>query len=416
VRGGRWLAAALVLIGGASIAGCGATASADNQVAGRRLTIYVSLPFDGPSAIGSRAVLGGMALAADDARHRVGRYRIVVRVLNDATVPSRGWDPGQTSANARLAIANSTTIGYIGDLNSGATAVSIPLLNRAGIPQISPSSTAVGLTAGGPEASPGEPQKYYPTQRRTFARVVPNDAVQAAVQAQVQLQAGCRKVVVLDDGEVDGSDAATSFDVAAKAAGLNVIDIDQFNPRATDYTSLAASVHQDGADCVLISGLTQNHAALVTEQVARAAPTAQLFAWSGLAESTYTDAADGGIPAWVDPRVVVTVAALAPADYTPLGRRFLADYARRYGPPQPYAIFGYEAMSLMLDAISRATRHGRTEAVKSNVLHAIFATRDRPSALGTYSIDADGDTSLDQYGVYHIRQGRLVFWKAMSGH
>jgi branched-chain amino acid transport system substrate-binding protein len=410
----RALTAALVLIGGASIAACGATASADNHVAGRRLTIYVSLPFDGPSAIGARAVLGGAALALDDASHRVGRYRIVMRVVNDATVASRGWDPGQTSANARSAIANSTTIGYVGDLNSGASAVSIPLLNRAGIPQISPSSTAVGLTEGGAEASPGEPQKYYPTLKRTFARVVPNDAVQAAVQAQLQLQAGCRKVDVLDDGEVDGSDAATSFGVAAKAAGLDVIDTDQFNPRATNYTSLAASVAQDGADCVLISGLTQNHAALVTEQVAQAVPGAQLFAWSGLAESTYTDAADGGIPAWLDPRVVVTVAALAAADYPPLGRRFLAAYARHYGPPQPYAIFGYEAMSLMLDAISRATDHGRTEAVKSKVLQAIFATRDRHSALGTYSIGANGDTTLDQYGVYHISRGRLVFWKAMS--
>jgi len=403
-----------MLIGGASVAGCGATASADNHVTGRRLTIYVSLPFDGPSAIGARAVLGGVVLALDDARHRVGRYRVVLRVLNDATVASRGWDPGQSSANARLAIANPTTIGYIGDLNSGASAVSIPLLNRAGIPQISPASTAVGLTEGGAEASPGAPQKYYPALKRTFARVVPNDAVEAAVQVQLQLQAGCRKVDVLDDGEVDGSDAAASFDVAAKAAGLNVVDTDQFDPRAGSYTSLAASVVQDGADCVLISALTQNHAALLTEQVARAVPAAQLFGWSGLAESTYTDAADGGIPAWLDPRVVVTVATLAPADYPPLGRRFLADFSRHYGPPQPYAIFGYEAMGLMLDAISRATRHGRTEAVQSKVLGAIFATRDRHSALGTYSIDANGDTTLDQYGVYHVSQGRLVFWKAMS--
>jgi branched-chain amino acid transport system substrate-binding protein len=68
----------------------------------------------------------------------------------------------------------------------------------------------------------------------------------------------------------------------------------------------------------------------------------------------------------------------------------------------------------MLDAISRATRHGRAEAVQSKVLHAIFATRDRHSALGTYSIDANGDTTLDQYGVYHISRGRLLFWKAMS--
>ena len=123
-----------------------------------------------------------MALAA--VHGHIGRYRIVLRSLNDATVASDGWDPGQTNANADLAAKDQRTIGYLGDLNSGASAVSLPVLNRARIPQISPLSTAVGLTEGGPEAQPGEPQKYYPTMIRTFARVIPNDKVQAAVQVQ----------------------------------------------------------------------------------------------------------------------------------------------------------------------------------------------------------------------------------------
>ncbi|MGG7383182.1 hypothetical protein ACQ7B2_32145, partial [Escherichia coli] len=75
------------------------------------------------------------------------------------------------------------------------------------------------LTAGGTEASPGEPEKYYPTGRRTFARVIPNDAIQAAVQVKLAHALNCRKTVVLDDGEVDGHDEAESFQVAAKAAG-----------------------------------------------------------------------------------------------------------------------------------------------------------------------------------------------------
>jgi branched-chain amino acid transport system substrate-binding protein len=399
---------------GIALAGCGRSASADNHVPGRRLTIYISLPFDGPSAIASRAVLGGAEMAMGQAHARVGRYRIVLRAVNDATVASRGWDPGQTSANARLAIADASTIGYIGDLNSGASAVSIPLLNRAEIPQISPTSTAVGLTAGGDETTPGEPQKYYPTLKRTFARVIPNDSIQAAVQAQLQVQAGCRRVVVLDDGDVDGLDAATAFGVAAQAAHLSLVDTYQFDPRFTSYASLAATVAHDGADCIVICALTQNHAALVTEQVAKALPDARLFAWSGLAEATYTDAAYGGISASLDSRTVVTAAALAADDYPEVGRRFLSAYSRRYGPPQPDAIYGYEATSLMLDAISRATGDGRDDAVRSEVLSAIFATRDRHSVLGEYSINANGDTSLDRYGVYHVISGQLVFWKAMT--
>lgn len=402
------------VLAAAALAGCGASAVADNHVPGRKLTVFVSVPFDGSSAVSARAVVGGAQLALDSARHRLGRYRIELRVLNDATVQSRGWDPGQTSQNARVALADPTTIGYIGDLNSGASAVSIPLLNREGIPQISPSSTAVGLTQGGPAASPGEPQKYYPTQRRTFVRIVPTDSDQAGVQAKLQSQAGCRKVVVLDDGEVDGRDGAMSFAVAAKSADVDLVGTFQFDPRATSYQSLAASVAQTGADCMLISALPQNNAVQVSRQVARALPGIRIFGWSGLADTTYTDQDDGGIPDWLDSRMMVTVATLGAGDYPPAGRRFLAAYARRYGPPQPYAIYGYEAMSLMLDAISRATHRGRDDAVRSKVLAALFATHDRRSALGTYSIDGSGDTSLDRYGVYRISDGRLLFWKAME--
>jgi branched-chain amino acid transport system substrate-binding protein len=410
----RWAVGAIVALAGAALAaGCGAQASAENHVVGPRLTVYASLPFEGSSASTARGVLGGVELALDQAHRRVGSYVIDLRVLNDATVQSGGWDPGQTSANARQAAADHSTIGYIGDVDSGATAVSIPLLNRAGIPQVSPTSTAVGLTTNGPGASPGEPYKYYPTQRRTFVRVVPDDAVQAAAQTRTQLEAGCRRVVVLEDGGVDGRDAALSFAAVARRSGLRVIATDQYsqgaNPRA-----VAASVATSGADCALITGLADRAAAQLSERIGMVAPGVLLFGWSGLAVPGYTDPADGGVPAWLAPDLALTAPGLAASRYPPSGRRFEAAYARRYGSPPPSAIYGYEAMSLLLDAIARATHGGRLPVDRSTVLAALRHTQDRHSVLGTYSINADGDTTLDRYGVYRVADGRLVFWKAMS--
>jgi len=414
-RGPGRLIAAVLCAAAVCLSGCGSSHPAvRNRIRGRTLTIYVSLPFNGASAISGRSVLGGAELALEAVHNRIGRYRIVLRALDDSTVKRGGWDPGQTTVNAHLAINDPTTIGYIGEYNSGATAVSIPLLNRAGIPQISPSSTAVGLTTAAPAADPGEPQKYYPTMRRTFARVVPNDTVQADAQVELEREAGCRRTYVLDDGEVDGRDAAQSFDYAAALAHLRVVATTQFDPGAADYTSLAAGVAKTGADCVLISALTESHAALLTEEIARALPDAHLFGSSGLAESTYANPAYGGIPIALDARIVITVATLAPSYYPPSGRRFFALYSQRYGTPQPYAIFGYEATSLMLDAISRATDGGTAEAMRSSVLAAIMHTRDRHSVLGVYSIDSSGDTSIKTYGAYRIRDGRLVFWKAIT--
>ncbi|HEX3834426.1 MAG TPA: branched-chain amino acid ABC transporter substrate-binding protein [Solirubrobacteraceae bacterium] len=411
------LLVAIFAIAGAGLTGCGSsrTAPPGNRVPDDHLTIYASLPYSGPSGASGEAALGGARMALGAVGGRIGRYRVTLRTLNDATTARGGWDPGQTSANARQAIRDRTTIAYLGDLNSGATAVSIPVLSRAGVPQVSPASTAVGLTQGGDEASPGEPQKYYPTDRRTFVRVIANDSVQAAVQARLQREAGCRKTYVVDDGEVDGNDAAMSFQVAAKAAHLPVAASDQYDPKASSYASLAQTVAQSGADCILISALPQDNAVALTDQLGRALPAAKLFATAGLAEPAYFNPADGGVSPSLGGRLVVTVATLSDGDYPPAGRRFLAAYARRYGGWQPDAIYGYEAMSLILDAVSRATGHGTRPAVRSAVTRALFATRDRHSVLGTYGITRLGDTTLRLWGVYRVENGRLAFWKAMSG-
>ncbi len=407
------LAAALAAV--AALSGCGTDAVAHNKIPGGRLTVYVSVPLNGASAVSGESVLHGAQMALDAVHARIGGYRITLRPLDDALAKTGTWDPGQTTAEVHAAMLDKTMIGYIGDFDSGASAVSIPLLNRIGIPQISPSSTAVGLTAGGPATSPGEPEKYYPTGQRTFARVVPSDAVEAAVQVRLQRSMGCTKTYVLDDDEVDGRDAAQSFQVAAHAADLDVVGAQEYEPRATSYTSLATAVAQSGANCVMLGAVTQNNAVLITRQLTAALPHALIFGSSGLAESTYVDPAQGGIPLTVDPRVLLTVATLSPSSYPPAGRRFFRDYERRFGAPQPAAIFGYEAMALMLDAISRATAKGTHEALRSKVLAAVFATRDRHSVLGTYSIDRNGDTTLDEYGVWRVQDGQLVFWKAMRG-
>jgi branched-chain amino acid transport system substrate-binding protein len=406
------LVAVLALV---SLTACDGTTPTSNRIRGSKLSVYVSLPLLGPSRSSGLAVLNGARMALAAAHGAVGHYRIVLHPLNDATVSSRGWNPGQTTVNARAAIKNPSTIGYIGDLNSGATAVAIPLLNRAGVPQISPTSTAVGLTQGGLQSAPGEPQKYYPANKRTFVRVIPSDRIQSAVQVELQHEADCDRIVVLDDGEVDGTDAAVSFDYAAQQAGLKVVSTIQYDPNATSYTSLAKGIAKKHPTCVMISALPQSHPVALTEAVARAVPNADLFATAGLAEPSYVDPAHGGIPVALDPRVTITAGMLGPQDYPPAGRQFLRAYASRYGFVQSGAIFGYAAMSLLLDAISRATAEGGHQVTRSSVLKQLFETHNLPSVLGTYSIDGRGDTTLDRFGVYHVVNGQLMFWQARRG-
>jgi branched-chain amino acid transport system substrate-binding protein len=109
------------------------------------------------------------------------------------------------------------------------------------------------------------------------------------------------------------------------------------------------------------------------------------------------------------------MAPLAPSAYPPASQAFFTRYRQLYGSVGPYAIYGYAAMSLMLRAIDRATDHGRRVAERGKVRAAIFATRDRRSVLGTYSIDRTGNTTLREYGAYGVAGGHLVFLRTFHG-
>ena len=106
----------------------------------------------------------------------------------------------------------------------------------------------------------------------------------------------------------------------------------------------------------------------------------------------------------------MTVATLSPDEYPEEGQQFFADFEKKYGDktPDPYAIYGYEAMRLALDAIERSG-----SGSKEDVLKALFETKDRSSVLGTYSIDENGDTSS---GLRHLldRGGELKFDKTIK--
>ena len=148
----------------------------------------------------------------------------------------------------------------------------------------------------------------------------------------------------------------------------------------------------------------------ITKDVHAALPKAKLFSPDGACTDSYTAQSKGGVPASLDPLMECTVATLNLQAY-PGGKAFLAAYKAKYGgaEPDPYAIYGYEAMKLGLDTIAKAG------ASKSAVLTALFATKSRASVLGNYGFDANGDTTLKSYGLYKVdKTGEPVFYKTIT--
>ena len=122
-----------------------------------------------------------------------------------------------------------------------------------------------------------------------------------------------------------------------------------------------------------------------------------------------------GIPASMSSRYKGTIATLDPASYPAAGKKFFDEYKTKYNVKQPntYAIYGYEAMSLILDSIEAAGDKGNNrQAVIDQVLKN---TKGRDSVLGTYDIDENGDTTLTDYGLWKIVGGKLAFDRVVKG-
>jgi branched-chain amino acid transport system substrate-binding protein len=371
------------------------------------LTIYSSLPLQGDSRPQSESVVNGEKLALEEAGGKVGKFTIKYVSLDDATAAAGKWDPGQTSADARKAAQDPSTIVYLGEFNSGASAISIPILNEANTLQISPSNTYVGLTRA-EGADKGEPDKYYPAGKRTYGRVVPADHIQAAAQVTYQKDEGCKKTYILNDKEVYGKGIATQVANIGKAQGLQIAGNDGIDTKAANFRSVATKIKSSGADCMFFGGITQNKGVQVFKDVHAANPTMKLFGPDGVAESAFASK----IGSSVEKQTYITNPTLDPKLYPPAAQDFFAKFKQKFGKdPEPYAIYGYEAMKVALLAIQNAGDKGND---KQAVIDAFFKIKDRDSVLGKYSIDENGDTTLSDYGANRIEGGKLTFDKVIK--
>jgi branched-chain amino acid transport system substrate-binding protein len=373
---------------------------------GKTLTIYSSLPLQGASRPQTTAMVSGIKLALEQAGNKAGDFTVNYQSLDDSTAQAGNWTPEQAQANARKASQDDSTAVYLGEFNSGASAVSIPILNEAGVPQISPANTYVGLTSDAPGSEPGEPDKFYPTGQRTYVRIVPIDTIQAAALATVMKEDGCTKVQLANDKEVYGAGLAKNVQSSAEEQGMDVISNEAIDKNQPNYRSLASKANGAGADCFIYTGVTANNAVQLFKDFSAAIPDAKLYGPDGICEAGFADPKEGGIPADVAAKFKCSVATLSPDEYPPEGQEFFDQFEKKYNEPNPdpYSIYGYEAMRLALDAIQRS---GTGE--KADIVKALFDTKDRQSVLGTYSIDENGDTTLTDYGVYTIKGGELTF-------
>ena len=411
--------AAAVLV----IAACGSSkssstsstsAGASSSSGGKTVDIYSSLPLQGAVNVDTIPMVNGIKLALSEAGGKAGQFTVNYVSLDDSTATSAATtcDTGQSEANARRAVTDSKAVLYIGEFNSSCSKVTIPITNQVGLPQLSPANTLVGLTTNLPGSTPGEPQKYYPTGKRTYLRIVPIDKIQARAGLITMKQAGCSRVAVNNDKTAYGDGLATQVQMQAASEGITVTGDTALEPTSPNFRAYASSIKGQGVNCVYTAFNPTGEVELIKD-INGAIPTAKVFGGDGVCITSVTNPAKGGIPKSLAPLYFCTQPAQDLLAY-PGGKAFVDAYKAKYGTAvtDPYAIYGYDAMKLGLTTIAKLGAQGNS---KSAVLKALFATKNYHGAIGTYSFDANGDTTLTAYGVYKVGpDGNTLYYKTVG--
>jgi branched-chain amino acid transport system substrate-binding protein len=374
----RWLSAVVLL---ALAAGCGSEGEPERPRDGS-LTVYSSLPRTGIQARQASAVAAGQRLALRDAGGRAGGRDVRLVELDSAGGEGGPWDPDAVEANANRAVDDESAVAYLGELDLGASAVSVPVTNADGLLQVTPGDGLPSLTVADPGGGGESPVRYYPEGNRTFVRVIPHAGLQAQLLVAWAGQRGARSIAVVRDDGVFGRELANWTLEMASRAGLPA-EAERIRPDADDYEDVAREVAERRPGAVVYTGQAGPDTDIAVAALRRALPGTPLLATSAVS----SDPPDG--VDFVDTRL--------PADeYGARARRVL----RRLGR-DPGALYGYQAMRLVLDAIERG-------GDRAAVLRAAMGPRRVDELLPPYFLGPGGDAATSAFGAYRSASGRVT--------
>ena len=369
------------------------------RVVGDRMTVYASLPGHGSDAAAGAAAEIGMRAALADAGGRVNGRDVELKVLSSTRPEDESWDPGTVEENAERAVEDETTIAYVGELDRGASALSLPVTNRAGILQLSPADGLASYTRRPPGRPRAGPERYYPGDRRNFVRMVPSD-LESARAIVAALRAGdVRRLAVIHGAGIADRELETMVlwmlrDGPATVFRGDAPDRDALEPpdlegedgdadgvpsdEPEELTELIDELEEARPDALLYVGPADEGGVEALRAIATRLPDLPVVGGPPLARA----AGLAGMPAAGCAMTGVPVADELP----PRGRRLLERLREEAGDPDlgGEAVLGYEAMRRALAAVEEGGADRRRV-----VAAARPAAVDGPA--GEYVIDRRGD-------------------------
>lgn len=333
-------------------------------------------PLTGPQAHLGKDNDNGARLAMDEintAGLTLGGKKVRIELISEDDQA----DPRTATIIAQKFVDNGVA-GVIGHLNSGATIPASKIYHDAGIPQISPSATAIAYTAQGFE---------------TAFRVMTNDEQQGKVLGRFAVnKLGAKRIAVIDDRTAYGQGLADEFEKSAKAAGAEIVTRQFTTDHSTDFMAILTAIKGKNAQVVFYGGMDAQ-AGPMAKQLKQLGLTAQLLGGDGMQTPEFLKLAGADAAGMVASSPGLALASM------PGGVAFKSKFTARYGEIQNYAPYAYDAMQVLVAAMRRAD-----SADPKKYLPEIAKT-DYQGVTGHIRFDAKGDVAGGSVTLYQVKNG-----------
>ena len=412
------IVASVAMVAAGLVAG---TSAAD--AATKVLTISSDLPLQGSSFDSNDSTNKAIALYLKQIKYKAGKYTVKFKIYDNATAAAASWDPAKCAANAQAHVANKSEVAVMGTYNSGCAKIEIPILNQApggAMTMVSDANTNPGLTKAW---NPGEPDVYYPTGVRNYARVCTTDDNQGSAAAQFAQSIGVKSVYVLNDTQTYGQGVAQAFTTEAKKIGLNVLSSGAYgegwDAKQSDYTALFTKIKALNPDMIYVGGIFDNNGGqLMKDKVAVLGDNTKVKfmapdGFTGYPQFNSMPEADGAYLSFAG----LSSDLLAKIDPKGAGANFVKAYKKAYGkaPIGSYPVYGVAAVQVILAAIAKSdgTRKGVTNAIFSGsgiTIPAKVSVLGKALSISTLS----GDTLAKDVTIELVKGGQETTLKAQT--
>ena len=295
---------------------------------------------------------------------------------DDAADPKQGPVVAQKLLDAGV-------VGVVGHLTSGVTIPANAVYAKAGVVQITPSSTNPDYTLKGEKTPKGSVSTY---------RMVATDAMQGPAMGRFMLSKGAKTVAILDDSTQYGKGLADQVEKTLKEGGVQVLSREASTAVTTDFKAILTKIKGMNPDYIFWGGMDDTGATLV-KQLKELGLTSQFAGADGICTSKFMELSGAA------GKGAICSQAGMPLEKMPKGAEFSANYEKAFPGQkvQVYAPFAYDAVYAIVAAIKQAN------SVEPEAIAAAMPKVAIEGLIGPIAFDEKGDIKNGAISIFEVK-------------